>query len=146
VTIISTSDSRWQNAVGSQQFTKGRHYFEVYIAKQKKIDNSWKLNIGVVSDGFDAKKHSVAFGYKMTCPCWCLITGRGETLSHKAPSNGQKGTPYCQPFQEGDSVGVLLDLWTKKIEFFKNGVSMGVAFTDVDEVCLVFTIRINIFD
>src|SRR5689334_10344925 len=100
VTIVSTSDSKWQNAIGSQQFTKGRHYFEIFIAKQKRIDNSWKLNVGVVRDGFDAKKHTVAFGYKMAVPCWCLITGRGETLSHRSPSNGQKGAAYCQPFGE----------------------------------------------
>eukprot|EP01122_Echinamoeba_exundans_P002318 TRINITY_DN12265_c0_g1_i1.p1 TRINITY_DN12265_c0_g1~~TRINITY_DN12265_c0_g1_i1.p1 ORF type:complete len:578 (-),score=103.86 TRINITY_DN12265_c0_g1_i1:72-1805(-) len=134
VTIISAIDNKWQNALGSRKFTNGRHYFEVFIHRQKKIENSWKLNIGVVKDGFDARKHNVAFGYKMGAqPCWCLITGRGEIVSHRNPSNGQKGTSYGTTCGEGDTVGVMLDMWQRKMEFFKNGVSMGVAFSDVDD-------------
>jgi hypothetical protein len=134
VTIVSAIDNKWQNALGSRKFTNGRHYFEVFIHRQKKIENSWKLNIGVVKDGFDARKHNVAFGYKMgTQPCWCLITGRGEIVSHRSPSNGQKGTSYGATCGEGDTIGVMLDMWQRKIEYFKNGVSMGVAFSDVDD-------------
>lgn len=89
LTIVSAVENKWQNALGSRKFSNGRHYFEVFIQRQKKIDNSWKLNIGVVKDGFDARKHNVAFGYKMgNHPCWCLIAGRGETVSHRTPSNG----------------------------------------------------------
>jgi hypothetical protein len=114
--IIASIDSRWQSALGTQFFSKGRHYFEVHINRQKKIENSWRLNIGLVKDGWDAKKHTVALGYKTTTSCWCLITGRGETLSHRTPSNGQRGTAYGAPCGEGDVIGVLVDFFQKKME------------------------------
>ena len=40
-------------------------------------------------------------------------------------------TKYASPFTKNDIIGCEFDFDTKEIEFFKNGVSQGVAFTNL---------------
>ncbi|WP_144787026.1 SPRY domain-containing protein [Lysinibacillus fusiformis] len=56
-------------------------------------------------------------------------------------TNGQKWNPrseYGAPYTTGDLISVLLDLDLGTIEFMKNGVSQGVAFTDLKSMGEVF--------
>lgn len=43
--------------------------------------------------------------------------------------NGKE--PYGQYWDSGDIIGVCIDLLEKKIEYFRNGISLGVAFTNI---------------
>lgn len=55
--------------------------------------------------------------------------------------NGNKyagATAYGASYTTGDTISVLLDLDIGTIEFYKNGVSQGVAFTDVKTLGEVF--------
>lgn len=51
-------------------------------------------------------------------------------------NNGNKylngtATSYGSTYAVNDTISILLDLDTKKLEFWKNGVSQGIAFTDL---------------
>ncbi len=65
-----------------------------------------------------------------------------DFLSHNARGyaiylvNGQKysnrqSTSYSTAIHKGDEVGVLVDLGKKTINFFKNGIDLGVAYTNI---------------
>ena len=45
--------------------------------------------------------------------------------------NGSGGVSYASGFSVGDTIGVAVDADASSIEFFVNGVSDGVAFTNL---------------
>jgi hypothetical protein len=106
----------------------GVHYceFKVDTFRQGSIGNTWKVVIGVVSDAFDYQLtrwvgvDEKSFGY---------IAQSGKKVG---PSCKNQGATYGEGYKEDDVIGVLLDISNKKLRFYKNGVSMGTAFTDAE--------------
>jgi len=57
---------------------------------------------------------------------WGYIAGNGQKLH-----NSGTGLAFAIPYTVGDTIGVQLDFEAKTIEYFKNGESFGVAFTNL---------------
>ena len=98
--------------------TTGKYYWEVYVDTHGAsligiVDSSVPLNTNVFSN---------------TSSRWYYFSGE------KTPPR----TSYGTLFRSGDTVGVLLDLDNKKLEFFVNGVSQGVAYTDLSSLGEVY--------
>jgi hypothetical protein len=110
------------------RMTTGVHYceFKVDTFRHGSIGNTWKVVIGVVSDAFDYQltrwvgMDEKSFGY---------IAQSGKKVG---PSCKNQGANYGDSYKEDDVIGVLLDISSKKLKFFKNGISMGTAFVDAD--------------
>lgn len=62
-------------------------------------------------------------------------------LYYNATGNKYQGAiAYGASFTTGDTIGVALDMDVGKIEFYKNGVNQGVAFTDLAQLGEVFPV------
>ena len=90
--------------------TKGKYYFE---AKPTRIGGSGAFQVGVALNNYSQ--------------------GSGERRAYQ--NNGYKYTPgsssYGATFSANDIIGVALNLTDGEITFYKNGVSQGVAVTDM---------------
>lgn len=91
----------------------GKWYWEI------KVDNGTYVGIGVANNipsmdmrTFDTPNTRVYYAYY------------GNKIS-TYPS------PYGAPYGTNDIIGIALDMDNGTVEFFKNGVSQGIAFTDV---------------
>ncbi|MDR6715868.1 MULTISPECIES: SPRY domain-containing protein [Paenibacillus] len=68
---------------------------------------------------------------------WNTVKHRGY-FSGAAKWGGTSGTSYGATFGLGDIISVLLDMDTGTIEFWKNGATQGVAFTNVKSLGTVY--------
>lgn len=93
---------------GTQGILSGKAYFEVTYS----VAGAGGLFVGVSSDG-GAITMAGARGYYSS----------GEKYTDATPS------AYGATFAAGDIIGVALDMDAGTLEFFKNNVSQGVAFT-----------------
>lgn len=100
-------------AVGDKAISNGKYYWEV-----KTVSDTYNM-IGVIKDG---ENLNVA----------TYNTGKSRNFY---TSNGQKwnsvNAVYGTSLPVGGILSVLLDMDIGTIEFWKNGVSMGVAFNDL---------------
>lgn len=100
-------------AVGDKVISKGKYYWEV------KIDSDIYHMIGVIKDGENLNSPS-------------YNTGKSRTIYTQ---NGQKwntsNSTYGTSLPVGTILSVLLDMDIGTIEFWKSGVSQGLAFTDL---------------
>ena len=77
------------------------------------------------------------------CPARCLACCRVLTTVHASlctadAYDGKRlckwngpSSPYGQAWTSGDVIGCCIDLDAREISFYRNGVSLGVAFTNV---------------
>ena len=119
--MASPAAEGWETVMGDSLLSVGTHYWEVRLDQYANV-NGHNVCVGVVFDG----------GFEL-----CEILGEDV---NSAGFNCGKGTkcvgatylePYADPCQEGDVIGVKLDYVKEEIEFFRNGVSLGVAFSGV---------------
>ena len=97
------------------------HYFEI-IASEHLYGSLVMVGVGTANTSL----HEANFNYVN------LIGNDANSwgLSHKGTKwhNGQN-EDYCEPYNDKfTTIGVLLDLHKKQLSFYKNGVSLGVAF------------------
>lgn len=126
LTVTSTAGTN--GAVrASHGKTKGKWYWEV------KLDNSINAFIIGVSNK----------NYPITSTVYTGTTGdalylRGYNLSNGRvmPENGANGTTLAL----GDVMGVALDLDNGTLEFYKNGISLGVSHSNLGSLGEVFPI------
>jgi hypothetical protein len=98
------------------ELTEGRHYWEVELLS-KDIDS---IYVGVTRPNLDpVGDYAVA-----ECTDAWFIEAYGGTLW----GNGTDGDDYAGPYEQGDRVGVLLDLNNGSLLFFKNGVQHGPGY------------------
>lgn len=122
ITHTNTTES-WHTVKGVQAYSFGRHLLEFRIDRDGHGSNSWKFIIGVVPHRFMINNTSTWIGSQGG---WGYIGG----LGHKN-YNSSTNRPYGATYTAADTVGVQLDFDAGTIEFFKNGVSQGIAFDNL---------------
>ena len=112
---ISTAYSGAPTAIATIGFTSGKYYWEVDWVS----DNGGGLFVGVVNENKTLSNNvgsdSNGWAYYWQGTKW----------------NGSGGVSYASGFSVGDTIGVAVDADASSIEFFVNGVSDGVAFTNL---------------
>jgi|TARA_R100001460_G_scaffold46538_1_gene84191 hypothetical protein len=107
---ITNGSNAFREVRSTIYVTKGKYYFE---CKPTRIDGSGAFQVGVVLRNYSS--------------------GSGERRSYQ--NNGNKyvsnSSSYGATFTANDIIGVALNLTDGEITFYKNGVSQGVAATDM---------------
>eukprot|EP01080_Neovahlkampfia_damariscottae_P001229 gene1229-11319_t len=103
---------------GSKLYEKGRHYFSVTIDKDAGSSND--MMVGVANPVFQKNNQFLSHG-----PSGWAYYGWGSAY------HNSKAATYAQRYTKGDKIGVIFDLDKFTIEFFKNGVYLGIASTSV---------------
>jgi len=116
-------NDKWQSIRSARAFSQGSQAFEVTMVQAPTTPNNWQIIIGVVPEVFDCKGPKQWVG---ALKSWGYIAGTGGKC-HNAPSS----EAYGEKFGEGDRIRVQLDFDKGTIEFFKNDVSQGIAFTNL---------------
>ena len=115
MTLLSTV-ANWQSRGGTVAVSSGKWYWEAHV-----ITRGTYMQIGIVgSDVFfqstdDIQEWPTGYGYYSV----------GKKVHNAANSS------YGTTFTTGDLIGIALDLDAGTIEFYKNNVSQGVAFTGI---------------
>ena len=120
----------WEAVLGTQSMTAGNNwYFEVFFDIAESSGNGAILEVGIALETFSA--HNNYLG----------TDSNSWTYQNNNGSNGQKGhnnsfSTYGLSLITGDTLGVSLDLSpggsNGVITFYKNGVSMGYAYNNLD--------------
>ena len=105
---------------GTKAFTHGQHYWEVKLSSV--FGTSIMIGVGTK----EALLQTNDFEY-------VDLIGRDDQswgLSYKGKIwHKGKCQNYCDPFYDSTFIGVLLDMDAGTLSYFKNGTSLGVAFT-----------------
>jgi len=110
----------YQCVRGTLPITTGVSYFEVQVEKLNPHQTGFHVVIGIVPACFN-----YLHTYLTSNGGWCyLADGR------KAYNCGNC-VVYGMRYAQGERVGVLVDLNKHTVSFYLNGVSQGVAFTNV---------------
>ncbi len=110
-TNLTVTFSGYKTFYATEGRTTGKYYWEIYV------ENVGGNLIGIA----DSSVPLTGTVFANTLCRWYYFQGE------KTPPR----TSYGSTFRGGDTIGVLLDLDNKTLEFFKNGVSQGVAFNDL---------------
>lgn len=86
------------------------------------------MSVGFCRDNLDLNKNSIIENKKKEFYVFDLFDG--ELYSSHLPGLFNKYVPDDNLFKENDVVGVQIDLESGVIEFFKNSVSLGLAFNE----------------
>lgn len=105
---------------GTKAFSHGQHYWEVKLSSV--FGTSMMIGVGTK----EALLQTADFEF-------VDLIGRDDQswgLSYKGKvwHNGQYRS-YCEPFYDSTVIGVLLDMDAGTLSYFKNGRSLGLAFT-----------------
>jgi hypothetical protein len=109
--------SEWSLTTTGTELTEGKHFWEVEIL-QKMFDG--EILIGITRPNLDP----VGVYYDARCADGWFIRANGGSLF----GNGKQGDDVAGHYKQGDRVGVLLDLDSGSLRFFKNGVPHGPGY------------------
>jgi hypothetical protein len=98
------------------ELTAGKHYWEVEILN----DEACTIEVGVTRPNLNPDKN---YAHRESTVGWYVDTHEGGLYG-----NGKQGEDAAGPIQEGDRVGVLLDLDEGSLRFFVNGVQHGPGY------------------
>eukprot|EP01046_Picozoa_sp_COSAG06_P038244 COSAG06_NODE_4397_length_4298_cov_111.854727_1_plen_193_part_00 len=116
---VATNDGSRQSAVCAEHpMAEGAHYVEMTLLKQ----GSASAYMGVVGQGFDAAGGGEAYG---SAEGWLLRTGGGH-LVHAGGYSNWEGRPQRDEINQGDVVGLLLDVGQRTLSVYLNGARRGV--------------------
>jgi hypothetical protein len=110
-------DEDHQLVTGGEPMTEGRHYWEVELSKW---EGNICLFIGTVRPGLDHDKDHSA-----TNDAYFIDASDGTLCG-----NGKDSADWQGAFEEGDRVGVLLDLDAGWLRFYRNGKRCGPGYTE----------------
>jgi hypothetical protein len=95
------------------ELTEGRHYWEVELLSE----NMYDIFVGVTSPNLDHIFRKSGF------TSWFIRATTGSLYG-----NGKRDEDTAGAYEQGDRVGVLLDLNNGSLLFFKNGVQHGPGY------------------
>jgi hypothetical protein len=101
---------------GNKIYDKGRHYFSVTIDEDEGSNND--MMVGIADPNFQKNNQFLSHG-----PSGWAYYGWGNSY------HNSKASTYGPRFRKGDKIGCAFDLDKFTVEFFKNDVYLGVAFT-----------------
>lgn len=114
----TTATGVWQSAVSTIGVSSGKWYFET-CAPQALTDPPYVF-IGITTN---PNHGSISPNYLgLTADSWGLLN-TGSKYNSESPAS------YASSYTLGDVIGCALDMDAGTVEFFKNNVSQGVAFT-----------------
>ena len=116
------SRDKWQLVRSVHSASKGQQKYVVKLLDDMATTNTWKCIVGVISTAYPAKGKEWVGAHGS----WGYIGGTGGKCHQVATSK-----PYGEPFGAGDVIAILCDFDQNTIEFFKNGVTQGVAFRNL---------------
>jgi hypothetical protein len=116
------SNDTWTCIVGNKVFKSGVQEFEVIMSKDARSSNTWKSIVGVVPHNYKVTEHA----WLGSQNSWGYIGGTGGKC-HRVG----KSEMYGREFGQGARIRVRLNFPKKTIEFFLNGKSQGIAFTNL---------------
>jgi hypothetical protein len=98
------------------ELTEGKHYWEVELLSETALS----IYIGIIRPNLDPTGKYI----RRECTDGWFVHAAGGTLF----GNGKFGDDYAGHYNQGDRVGVLLDLDNGSLRFFKNGVAHGPGY------------------
>jgi hypothetical protein len=115
------------SVIGNADITIGVKYWEIKLESARGGDGVF---IGVGSADVPLNGSILSRGI-----FWGISCGTGHKLHDTIDY-------YAEPFRDGDVVGVLLDMERGHLTFYKNGVSLGVAFSHIQakRLCPIFSL------
>jgi hypothetical protein len=133
-TVESAAGSGWETAMCDTLLSAGTTYYEVSVDQYTPF-NGHNIIIGLVFDGayelcevIGEDTHSIGFD-----------VGRGTKCV-----GGDYFLPYAdESCKAGDVVGVKVDFTQGTVTFYRNGESMGVAFTGLARPCYAAVSLVN---
>ena len=112
----------WEKVIGNTVWYAGVHSFKVQLELNISVSsNSWQIIVGVASPSTSLSEHLGAGAKEWGLACYS---------GHKISCSDRR-EEYTGSSKRGDIIEVKLDLSMKKLEFWKNGNCLGVAFTNV---------------
>jgi hypothetical protein len=100
------------------ELTEGKYYWEVELVSGK-LD----ICIGISRPNLDPTKD---YGLEDCTDGWFIFAGNGSHYGNG--KNGEEEDDIAGGYNQSDRVGVLLDLDSGSLRFFKNGVQHGPGY------------------
>ena len=134
---VRAAGGGWENCGTTIDVSSGKYYWEVY---PRTVAGSG-FTIGVALDGYEWSRNTNATGLP-----WL---GSATGTSWSVYSTGQKyyggsGTNYMDAFTTSDVIGVALDIDNHTLTYYQNGISKGVAFSNVDPLGKTLQIGLSV--
>jgi hypothetical protein len=116
----SQAGAAWLTTAATFYVSSGKWYWET-----RNTDNDYHM-VGIVADSFGTYTNHVG----ITADSYSYYNWAASGSAGNKYNNGV-ATSYGDQWAAGDIIGVALDLDAGTIEFYKNNVSQGVAFTGI---------------
>jgi hypothetical protein len=113
------NDSSDTLVTSGDEITAGKHYWEVELLADASAPSSLNVLVGVTRPNLDPDND---YALRASTDSWFIDIG-GSLFG-----NGKQADDAAGRMDEGDRVGVLLDLNEGSLRFFKNGVQHGPGY------------------
>jgi hypothetical protein len=108
-------DGAWSLTTTGTELTEGKHYWEVEL-----LSESVSIFIGISRPNLDPTGD---YYHRDCTDGWFIYAGTGPLYG-----NGKFNDDLAGRYKQGDRVGLLLDLDSGSLRFFKNGVQHGPGY------------------
>jgi hypothetical protein len=122
MTLTSTNQSYYQPVFGDKEMSEGIWEYEVKLTQY--YTGSYSVCVGCVPATFTNYTVGHMIGYPGHITGWSFACANAQSFHNTQ-------TAYGRACAQNDVVRVKIDLDKRNMEFFINGQSQGVAFTDV---------------
>jgi hypothetical protein len=111
-----TTDEEWSLTTTETELTEGKHFWEVELLSK----NVRRIRIGISRPNLDPTGE---YTERECTDAWFINAAYGALYG-----NGKYDDDEAGDYEQGDRVGVLLDLDNGSLRFFKNGVQHGPGY------------------
>ena len=122
----------WEKIIGNVTWRSGTHKYEIEIdLNMLASSNSWQIIVGVaqIQTGLTTSQISqnsnLSTHLGSTPKEWGIMCLSGQKI-HK-----NMVETYTTSSRRGDIIGLIVDLNTGRLEFMRNGLSLGIAYENV---------------
>lgn len=111
----------WEKILGNVTWRSGIHKYEVLIElNMLASSNTWQIIVGVAAPNISLQTHLGSSERE-----WGMMCLSGQKI------NKAQTEEYSSGSRRGDVIGVIVDLNSGRLEFTRNGQSLGIAFENV---------------